>query len=108
MLLRCSPINSYKTAKLTKFVKVPFKKMVTILCIMLIRESLGLISQGFVRTTAVLQIPMGILFFLPLFGFTSGAIRGVMGILRAKYPNQNATTLEDIEADVAATPTKEV
>lgn len=81
--------------------------LLTALCIMLAREAVGLISQGFVRTTAVLQIPMGLLFFLPLFGFVSGAIRSIERLLRFKYPDRDAITLEDVDNAEAVATVKE-
>ncbi|UBH07167.1 hypothetical protein K8P10_002678 [Leucobacter sp. Psy1] len=71
--------------------------LLTIVCVWLAWEAFSLVDGGFRRTTAVLQIPMGYLFLIPLLGFLSGTVRSVERIVRARYEQTDAITIEDAE-----------
>lgn len=71
--------------------------LLTGICVWLAWEAFSLVETGFRRTTAVLQLPLGYLFMLPLFGFVSGVIRSIERIVRARYEQADAITIEDAE-----------
>lgn len=71
--------------------------LLTLICLVLTLEAWALFSDGFRRSTAVLQIPLAYLFTLPLIGFASGTILAIGRILRARYDEPDLLTLDEEE-----------
>lgn len=69
--------------------------ILTLICLALTFEAWALFSDGFRRSTAVLQIPLAYLFTLPLIGFASGVILAAGRIMRARYVEPDLLTLEE-------------
>lgn len=68
------------------FVKVLSAASTAVICALLAREAYGLIEAYPTRTTAALEIPLWILYSVPLVGFASGAVRAVVNIVTAARP----------------------
>ncbi|MFT4470507.1 TRAP transporter small permease [Arthrobacter sulfonylureivorans] len=71
--------------------------LLALICLGLAWEAWALFSDGFRRSTAVLRIPLGYLFTLPLIGFLSGTILAIGRILHARYEEPDLLTLEEEE-----------
>lgn len=69
--------------------------LLAIICLWLTWEAWALFSDGFRRSTAVLQIPFGYLFLLPLVGFVSGTLMAVVKMVRAREPEPDRLVLEE-------------
>jgi TRAP-type C4-dicarboxylate transport system permease small subunit len=68
-------------------VKVVSAACTAVICALLAREAAGLIEAYPTRVTAALEIPVWILYTVPLVGFASGTIRAVVNIFVAHRPD---------------------
>ncbi len=68
-------------------VKVVSAACTAMVCALLAREAVGLIEAYPTRTTAALEIPLWILYAVPLAGFSSGVVRAVVNIFTASRPD---------------------
>lgn len=68
-------------------VKVAAAASTAVICALLAREAVGLIQTYPTRTTAALEIPVWILYTVPLVGFASGVVRAVVNIVTASRPD---------------------
>jgi TRAP-type C4-dicarboxylate transport system permease small subunit len=59
-----------------------------VICAVLAWEAVGLIQAYPNRVTAALEIPVWLLYAVPLVGFASGAVRAVVNILLSGRPEQ--------------------
>jgi TRAP-type C4-dicarboxylate transport system permease small subunit len=67
---------------------------VAIICALLAREAYALVLAYPERRTAALEIPIWILYTVPLVGFASGTIRALVNILMAGKPEQRFNAAE--------------
>jgi TRAP-type C4-dicarboxylate transport system permease small subunit len=65
-----------------------------VICALLAREAVGLIEAYPTRTTAALEIPLWILYTVPLVGFASGTIRAIVNIFIAHRPEARLDAAE--------------
>jgi TRAP-type C4-dicarboxylate transport system permease small subunit len=68
-------------------VKVVSALCVAVICALLAREAFALIQAYPTRTTAALEIPVWLLYAVPLVGFASGVVRAVVNIFTASRPD---------------------
>lgn len=69
-------------------VKAGSAALTAVICAMLAYESYALILAYPTRTTAALEIPVWILYAVPLAGFTSGVVRAIIRIFTAHRPDE--------------------
>lgn len=67
---------------------------VAVICALLVWEAVALIELYPTRRTAALEIPVWMLYAVPLIGFTSGAVRAVVNILLAGKPERRFDAAE--------------
>ncbi|NUT35415.1 MAG: TRAP transporter small permease [Hamadaea sp.] len=67
---------------------------VAAICALLVWEAIALIELYPTRRTAALEIPIWILYTVPLVGFASGAVRAVVNILLAGKPERRFDAAE--------------
>lgn len=67
---------------------------VAAICAMLAWEAYSLVLAYPERRTAALQIPIWLLYAVPLIGFASGTIRALVNIFRASKPEQRFNAAE--------------
>jgi TRAP-type C4-dicarboxylate transport system permease small subunit len=65
-----------------------------VICVLLVREAHGLILTYPTRRTAALEIPIWILYAVPLVGFASGTVRALVNIFLAGRPEQKFDAAE--------------
>jgi TRAP-type C4-dicarboxylate transport system permease small subunit len=69
-------------------VKVVSAAFTAVICALLAYESYALILAYPTRTTAALEIPVWMLYAVPLAGFTSGVVRAIIRIFTADRPDE--------------------
>jgi TRAP-type C4-dicarboxylate transport system permease small subunit len=75
-------------------VKAVSAAFTAVICAVLAYESYALILANPNRTTAALEIPVWILYAVPLVGFTSGVVRAIIRIFTADRPDPVFETAE--------------
>jgi TRAP-type C4-dicarboxylate transport system permease small subunit len=68
-------------------VKVVSAASTAVICALLAREAIGLLEAYPTRVTAALEIPLWILYAVPLVGFASGVVRAVVNIFIVNRPD---------------------
>jgi TRAP-type transport system small permease protein len=58
----------------------------SLICALLVREAYALILAYPTRRTAALEIPLWILYAVPLVGFVSGVVRAIVRVFTAGHP----------------------
>jgi TRAP-type C4-dicarboxylate transport system permease small subunit len=75
-------------------VKVVSAAITAVICAVLAYEAYALILAYPTRTTAALEVPVWILYAVPLAGFTSGVVRAIIRIFTANRPDTIFDTAE--------------
>jgi TRAP-type C4-dicarboxylate transport system permease small subunit len=75
-------------------VKAVSAAFTAVICAVLVYESVALIAAYPNRRTAALEIPLWVLYAVPLAGFTSGVVRAIIRILTANRPDPKFETAE--------------
>lgn len=75
-------------------VRIAAALCVAVICALLVYEAYALIYNYRTRRTAALEIPIWLLYLVPLIGFGSGTIRAVVNIFLARRPERKFDAAE--------------